>query len=170
MRLFSGKVTPIASELVKALVAAKDIEAEAPREVELDVAAVLNSYVKSEQEATETAKEYLQKHSLPGSEFPRVRKLSAEQKGIKIGEDTLDYLLDQVVEMLLHSTHVDEVFAEDHVLRKRMTPVFKKHMAVDEELEREVRGQLKHDKEGTSTWEVEYQRVMAEIKRRKGLG
>ena len=71
--------------------------------------------------------------------------------------------------MLFHSSNVDEVFAEDHDLRRKMAPIFKKHMAADEDLEREVRGQLKHVKEGTSLWEVEYQRVMADIKRRKGL-
>lgn len=170
MRLYSGKVSAIASESVKILLADGDIETTSPKEVELDVAAVLASYVKSEQEANDAAKDYLQKHNLGQNEFNRVKRVTAEQKGIKTGEDTLDYLLDQVVEMLFHSSNVDEVFAEDHVLRRKMAPVFKKHMAADEELEREVRGQLRHMQEGTRTWEVEYQRVMADIKRRKGLG
>jgi hypothetical protein len=32
-----------------------------------------------------------------------------------------------------------------------------------------VRGRLKHVKEGTSMWEIEYRRMMDDIKRRKGL-
>jgi hypothetical protein len=81
----------------------------------------------------------------------------------------LDYLLDQCIEMLMHSNNVDEVFGQDHDLRRSMRPVLKKHLAVDEELELEVRSKLKHVQEGTRTWEVEYKKIMSEIQRRKGL-
>ena len=169
MRLYSGKIGAIASESVKALLAAGRIETEAPKEVEQDVAAVLTSYVRSEQEASDLARDWQQRRSLPPSELPRLKKAAAEQKGIKTGEDTLDFLLDQVVEMLLHSSNVDEVFGEDHELRRVMAPIFKKHMEADKELEREVRGHMKHVKEGTATWDIEYQRMREDIKRRKGL-
>ena len=53
-------------------------------------------------------------------------------------------------------------------MRRKMAPVLKRHMAVDEELESEVRGKLKHVEEGTRTWEVEYARIMEDIRRRKG--
>ena len=88
---------------------------------------------------------------------------------IKIGDDLLDYLLDQLIEMLMHSGNVDEVFGEDHDLRRRMRPVLRKYLEMDEALDGEVRGKLKHVQEGTSTWEIEYQRLMGEIQRRKGL-
>jgi len=169
MRLYSGKVGTIAAEVTKALVSDKQIETEAPREVELDVASVLTNYVRLEQEASDQARDYQQRQSLPPGEIGRLKRAAAEKKGIKTGEDTLDFLLNQVVEMLLHSANVDEVFAQDHELRRTMTPIFKRHMSADDELDREVRGQLKHVREGTSTWEVEYQRMREEIKRRKGL-
>jgi hypothetical protein len=169
MRLYSGKVGAIASESVKELLAAGQIECVSPKEVEKDIAAVLNNYVKTEQEVLDLARDWQQRRSLPSTELPRLRKAAAEQKGIKTGEDTLDFLLDQVVEMLLHSGNVEEVFAEDHELRRTMAKVFKKHMAADEELEQEIRGKLKHVKEGTSTWEIEYQRIKEDIRRRKGL-
>jgi hypothetical protein len=86
-----------------------------------------------------------------------------------VGDESLDYLLDQVVEMLMHSQNVDEVYVADVDLRRRMTPAFKKHMAVDDGLDGDVRAQLKHLREGTSQWEVEYARVLEGIKRRKGL-
>ena len=81
----------------------------------------------------------------------------------------LDYLLDQVVEMLMHSGNVDEVFVEDVDLRRRMAPSFKKHMAADDGLDAEVRAQLRHLREGTRDWEIEYARVLEQVKRRKGL-
>jgi hypothetical protein len=70
----------------------------------------------------------------------------------------------------MHSANVAEVYSEDVVLRRKMAPILKHHMAVDEEVEREVRGKLKHVQEGTRTWEVEYSKMMDEIRRRKGLG
>jgi hypothetical protein len=50
-----------------------------------------------------------------------------------------------------------------------MAPVFKKHMAVDATLDAEVRAQLRHAREGTREWEIEYARVLEQVKRKKGL-
>src|SRR3954463_15639533 len=170
MRLYSGKVGPIASDIVRALTEGGDIEAERRNEVQLDVESVLNSYLRSEKEASDKAKDLMQSRGLATGEFARMKKLAAEQKGIKTGDETIDYLLDQILEILMHSANVDEIFSEDVELRRKMAPILKRHMAVDEELEKEVRGKLKHVEEGTRTWEVEYARVMEDIRRRKGLG
>jgi hypothetical protein len=169
MRLYSGKVPAIATEVVRALLASKDIEAESPKQVEADVAAVLTQYVNDEREVNERAKDLLERTHKPPTEYPRVRQLVADEKGIKLGDEALDYLLDQVVEMLMHSHHVDEVFVEDVELRRKMAPIFKKHMAVDSSVDAEVRAQLRHVREGTRDWEVEYARVLEQVKRRKGL-
>ena len=169
MRLYSGTVPAIATEVVRALLAAKEIEAESPKEVEADVTAVLNQYLSDEREVNDRAKDVLERTGKSNTDYQRVRALVADEKGIKVGDETLDYLLDQVVEMLMHSNNVDEVFASDVDLRRRMAPVFKKHMAVDSALDTEVRAQLRHVKEGTREWEVEYSRVLEQVKRRKGL-
>jgi hypothetical protein len=42
-------------------------------------------------------------------------------------------------------------------------------MQVDEELDEEVRRRIKNLQEGTSTWEVEYGKVLDQIKRNRGL-
>ena len=78
-------------------------------------------------------------------------------------------LLDQLVEMLMHSNNVDEVFVEDYELRRRMREPLRRQVAEEEELAQEVRSRLKHVQEGTALWEVEYRRMMEDIKRRKGL-
>jgi hypothetical protein len=169
MRLFSGKVTPLSEELVKALADNKDIECESRKEVVIDLESVFTNYLRLEREASDKARELLAARSMPQSELPRLRKVCAEQKGIKIGDDLLDYLLDQCIEMLMHSANVDEVFGEDHDLRRRMRPVLRKYLELDDALDGEVRGKLKHVQEGSRTWEIEYQRLMGEIQRRKGL-
>jgi hypothetical protein len=173
MKLYSAKITPLAQEVVRALLASKDIELEdasAHKEVVADVEAVLKSYLDTERAVDEKTRELLQRTNRGPDAFPRVRQQVAESHGIKVGDESLDFLLDQVVEMLMHSQHVDEVFAEDIVLRRHMAPLFKKHMGVDADLEAEVRAQLKHVKEGTAQWDVEYARVLEATRRRRGLG
>jgi uncharacterized protein len=169
MRLYGAKVAPLAQEVVRALVTAKDIETDAQREVVADIEAVLKSYLDTERVVDDKTRELLQRTSRGTGEFSRVRQQVAEHHGIKVGDDALDYLLDQVVEMLLHSAHVDEVFAEDVALRRRMAPIFKKYMGADAELEAEVRAQLKHVKEGTAQWDIEHARVLDAVKRKRGL-
>jgi hypothetical protein len=169
MRLFSGKIAPLSEDLVRSLTENHDIECESKKEVARDVEAVLQNYVELDRQATERAKEIVAQRGLPQGEFNRAKRLAADQAGIKIGDEMMDFLLDQLLEMLMHSANVDEVFVEDHDLRRRMRPVLKKHLEMDEALDHEVRGKLRHMQEGTRTWEVEYQRLMGEIQRRKGL-
>lgn len=172
MRLYASKAPTIATEAVRALVTQKDIEVEdagAHGEVVKDIESVLKSYLDTERIVDEKTRDLLEKTNRGQNEFPKVRQQIAEHHGIKVGDETLDYLLDQVVQMLMHSHNVEEVFAEDIELRRRMTPIFKKHMGVDSELDGEVRGQLKHLKEGTSHWDIEYAKVLETVKRKRGL-
>jgi hypothetical protein len=173
MKLYGTKVPSIAQEVVRALISGKDIELEDPsaqKEVVADVESVLKSYLETERVVDEKTRELLQRTQRGAHEFGKVREQIGAHHGIKVGDEALDYLLDQVVQMLMHSSHVDEVFAEDVALRRRMAPIFKKHMAADTELEAEVRAQLKHVREGTAQWDVEYARVLDQVRRRRGLG
>ena len=169
MRLYSGKVPQLSEDIVRALDQEKAIEFESRSEVVKDVESVFSSYPTTERAVSERARDVVQSRGLPHSELARIRAIEAERRGIKVGEEMLDHLLDQLIEILMHSSHVDEVFAEDHQLRRMMRPALRKHLDEDQQVEAEVRGKLKHVQEGTRTWEVEYQRVMSEIQRRRGL-
>lgn len=172
MRLYGSKVPALAQEVVRTLLSSKDIELEdggAQREVVADVEAVLRSYLETEKVVDEKTKDLLSRTGRGNSEFSRVRQQVAEHHGIRVGDEALDYLLDQVVAMLMHSSHVEEVFAEDVELRRRMAPLFKKYMAADTDVDTEVRAQLKHVKEGTPQWDIEYRRMLETIKRKRGL-
>src|SRR5690606_8742901 len=169
MRLSSAKIQDIAAEMVGALTKAGDIETSSPKEVQADLQSVLNQYVRDEQEINEKAKDLLAARGLPMSEFGKLKKLVADDRKVKLGDDAIDYLLDQLVEMLMYSNNVEEVFAEDVQLRLRMRGPLRKVAEDEEKLQEAVRGQLKHGQEGTSIWEVEYQRMMDDIRRRKGL-
>ena len=169
MRLYSGKIEPMSNEISKVLVDNKDIECDDKREVARDIESVFNNYLDLEKQVNERSKDIMQQRAMPQSEFNRIKKLTADQKGIKVGDEMLDYLLDQCIEMLMHSGNVDEVYAADHDLRRHMRPILKKYIEIDEALDTEVRAKIRNVQEGTRTWEIEYQRVMTDIQRRKGL-
>ena len=79
------------------------------------------------------------------------------------------YVLDQLLEMLMQSAHVEEVYAEDHALRRHMRLHIADSAEEEQRVEAEVRQKLKHVQEGSRVWEIEYERMKAEIKRRRGL-
>jgi uncharacterized protein len=169
MRLYSGKIPVIASEVVKTLADAGEIAVNDRGEAELDVQAVLKEYVRLEREITDRAKDLLTKRNLPYEQFGKVKRTLAAEKGLGLGEDALEWMTAQMIESFMQSPHIDEIFAEDSVLRKRMTDILKRHMMVDEEIDAEVRRRIKNLEEGTATWEVEYQKALDTIKRNRGL-
>ena len=169
MRLYPGKITPIAKAVVKRLLAENLIETDNPAQVSDDLTAVLQAYHESERDIQAQTRDILSSRQLPHHEAGRIRRLVAEQKGIGIGDEMIDYLLDQLTAMLMNSNAVEEVFGEDVELRRCMAPILKQELAVDQHVEQEARSRLKHLQEGTASWDIEYRKVMEDIRRRKGL-
>jgi uncharacterized protein len=170
MRLYAGKIPTIATEIVKILVDGDELSVFDKGEAELDVQAVLKEYLRLERECTEKAKDLLQKRNLPYEQFGKVKRQVAAEKGFGLGDDGLDWMTTQMIESFMQSPHVEEVFADDATLRKRMTDILKRHMQIDEEIDAEVRRRIKNLEEGTATWEVEYQKALDQIRKNRHLG
>ena len=169
MRLHRGQIPQLSRQIVRALVDAEHIEVVSHSEVERDMQSVLGQYCDDVDRVLSRARDLVQQRGLPQGEFGRIKQLAAEQAGIKIGDDGLDYVLSQMLNMLMHSQNVEEVFAEDHVLKRTIRQFLRTGEEADDRLEAEVRSKIKHVQEGSREWEIEYQRMKAEIKRRRGL-
>ena len=171
MKLYQGRIPTIARELVDALTRDGQVEVrpEMRDEVAMDLESVLREYMRTEREITERARDLVATRGLSYQHVPRVRQQIAQERGVKVGEDAIDYLCDQIIEMLFYSKHVDEVYAPNHELRRLMRPVIRRHTAVDQELDEEVRTRIKHLQEGTNDWEIEYRKTMEELRRARKL-
>jgi hypothetical protein len=169
MRLFSGKIPVISAEIARELKDGGDIETEEIAEVEEDIAAVLKEYLRTDRELVERAKDLLEIRGLPYSQFSRVKKAVADDRGFGVGDDALDYIMSQLIGCFMHSKFVEEVYSEDAELRRKMKPILRKHMSVDEEVDEEVRKRIKNLEEGSQSWEVEYRRVQEQIMRKRRL-
>lgn len=169
MLLPPNKVTDVAREMLQLLQSQGHIETDMPREVQLDLEAVLNTYLRTEQELVDRARQTLDSRGLSNRDFSRVLHSLAEQKGVKVGDEAIDYVLEQLLEMLLNSSNVEEIYAEDHELRRQLRIPLRKAGNTEEKVDKAVRQQMKHVEEGSPLWEIEYQRMMEDIRRRRGL-
>ena len=169
MRLFRGKIETIADDVIRSLCQSGDIDVENEAEAKLDIESVLKEYLRLDREVVEEAKNRMEARGLGYSNLGRVKSQVAKEKGTPGQEETLPYLLDQILNILFHSANIAEIYADDAELRKKVTPILRKHMDVENDLDREVRSKIKNLEEGTATFEIEYQRIMGDIKRKKGL-
>ncbi|MBI4951011.1 MAG: DUF507 family protein [Myxococcales bacterium] len=168
MRLNRSGLAALSQAIIKELADSSSIELSNAREAAADLESVLSNYLNLEQAASDEARSLVQSRGVPESEYGRVKRLSADKLGIKVGDDGLDFVLDQLVEMLMHSGHVEEVFAADHDLRRLMRRHLMEAAELESQAEADVRGKLKHVQEGSRLWEIEYRRMKEDIKRRRG--
>ena len=169
MRLYSGKISIITEEIVRTLIRDGDIEASREGEVQLDLESVLKEYVRQDRAVLGRGEEPDGDPRPAYSQLGKMKSMVAREQQIPIGDEMLPYVLEQLLTMLMHSGNVEEVYADDIELRKKMTKIIRRHLEVEGELDREVRSKIKNLQEGTATFEIEYQRAMDELKRKKRL-
>ncbi len=169
MLLPPHKVTDVARDMFQALQRSELIETNLPREVQLDLEAVLNQYIKTEQDLVTRARQTLESRGLTNRDFGRVLQGLAEQKGVKVGEEGMDYLLEQLLQMVLNSSNIEEIYGEDHEIRRELRAPLRKVNEQREKVDREVKAKVSIVEEGSPVWEIEYQKMMEEIRRRRGL-
>lgn len=171
MKLYAKAIQAISRDIVATLMADGDIEVETLRiaDAEQDVGSVMKEYLANEERVNVATKDALDRRGYDHSKFNTVKREMSEVRGFKMGDDGVDYMINQMLEFLLISRNVEEVFSEDHVMRKKIYAQFKKHLDIDEEIDREARGRLKHLAEGTQAFEIEYQKAIEAIRRNRGL-
>lgn len=169
MRLYSQKIPVIALDIVRALTADNDIETSAPREVEADIEAVLKEYLRTERNLTEQAKDRVEALGGTRQDLGRVKRQLADQKNIGLGGESISFILNQLLVTFMRSPHVDEIFAEDDDIRRKIKKILEKHMNEEEVIDQEVRARIRNVEEGTKTWEIEYAKVMEQVKRKHGV-
>lgn len=171
MKLYPKAIPAIARDVVATLMADGDIEVETLRiaDAEQDIAAVMKEYLAAEERVNQATREALERRGYDHSRFYQVKREMADVRGFKMGDEGIDFMINQMLEFLLISRNIEEVYGDDPAMRKKIFSIFKKHLDVDEEIDREARTRLKHLAEGTQAWEIEYQKAVEAIRRNKGL-
>lgn len=171
MRLLKERIPQLTQMIVDALIKGELIEVldESRPEVELDVESVLKEYRRMDYEITEKARDLVATRGLDYSQTFKLKSKLAQERGFGLGEDAIQWLCDQIVEILLQSKHVDEIFGEDQDLRAAIIPILKKELVTDNELDKQVKSRIKNLQEGTVDYDVEYKKTMEQIRSSRKL-
>src|SRR5215216_5952557 len=171
MRLYPKLVPIIAREVIQRLSAENDIEVEAIRasDAEMDLSAIMREYLANEERVNQATREALERRGYDFSKFSQVKREMADVRGFKMGDEGIEYVINQMIEFLLISRNVEEVYAADNTLRQKIHQIMKKHLDVDDEIDKEARARLKHLQEGTSAFDIEYNKTLEQIRRARGL-
>ncbi len=171
MRLYPKLVPIIAREVILRLTADKDLEIEAIRvaDAELDMAAIMREYLANEERVNQASREALERRGYDHSKFNQVKREMADVRGFKLGDEGIEFVINQMLEFLLVSRNIEEVFASDNEMRPKIMQVMKRHLDIEDDIDREVRARLRHLQEGTSAFEIEYQKTVEQIRRARGL-
>jgi len=130
MRLTPKAIPSIARDSIAALMVDRDVEIETMRisDAEMDLSAIMREYLANEERVSTATREALARRGLDESAFERVQREMADVRGFKTGEAGIDDLIDQMVEFLLISRNVEEVFAGDGELRAKLRAVMLRHL------------------------------------------
>ncbi len=171
MKLYPKAIPTIARDVIATLMADGDVEVETLRiaDAEQDIAAVMKEYLAAEERVNQATREALERRGYDHSRFNAVKREMADVRGFKMGDDGIDYMINQMLEFLLISRNIEEVYGEDPGMRKKIYAIFKKHLDVDDGIDQEARGRIKHLAEGTQAWDIEYQKAVEAIRRNRGL-
>ncbi|MCK8496375.1 DUF507 family protein [Myxococcus sp. K38C18041901] len=161
----------ISRETIQRLMQDGDIEVEPMRvaDAEMDLSAIMREYLANEERVNQATREALERRGYDPSKFNQVKREMADVRGFKMGDEGIEYVINQMIEFLLISRNVEEVFSADNSLRQKIHVVMKKHLDVDEDIDKEARSRLKHLQEGTSSFEIEYNKTVEQIRRARGL-
>ena len=134
MHLDSKVVPSIARDSIATLMHDGDVEIEPLRvaDAEMDLSAIMREYLTSEAQVTAATREALARRGLDEVAFERVHQEMADARGFKTGEAGIEYVIDQMIEFLLLSRNVEEVFAGDAVLRAKLREVMSRHLGMEQ--------------------------------------
>ena len=171
MRLYSNKISSITEDALDALQKAEliEIDPEDLPEVVLDFESVMKEYLRVDKALTDEAKDEATKRGLEYGAYQKIKRDLAEKRHFGLYEDAVGYLCTQLIETLLHTQHVQEVYGEDHELRAVLAPILKHHMSSGDGLDQEVRKRIKNLQEGTQDWEIRYQQELARVRSARQL-
>jgi hypothetical protein len=166
MKIYRRVIPKISKDIIRTLLANKAIEIEDGHrdEAELDIAGVLVRYMNEVDSITADAHDTMTRHNFTPDMLGRVKRTIAGQRKIEMGPGSEEFVINQIIEGLFDSRHIEEIFCEDNEIRTFINTAITKYFGVDEELDREVRGRLRNLREGTAEWEVEYGRLIEQMR------
>jgi hypothetical protein len=171
MKLYRARISTIAHAVIERLGREGDIEVapENREEAERDIVAILDTFLRRDQELHESVREDMERRGLPYDQYGRTRKEVAERWGHPLGDEVERYLSRQIVENFMISRFIEEVFGEDREIYKKVLDTMKKHDVDENALRQEAKERIKNVVEGSVEYQEALARALREVRKRHGL-
>jgi len=171
VKLYRSKIPQIATDCFELLITDGDVEVEAAlrSEAEADLVAIMEEYRRRDYQFREAVKDRMENRSIPYNEYGRTRSRMADELAHPVGDDVERFLCRQFVECLMISRFVEEVYAEDSVIYKKLIDVLRAHNVDERAIREEAAEKIKNIREGTVEWEIALQKAVRDVKKRQGL-
>ena len=127
MKIYTSRISMMADEIAKHLIDEKAVEvtSEEMYEFRLDLESVLRSYVDTDRRIHEEAQELISRRGLDFTQLGRIKREVAKKYNFALGDDAIDWITDQMIEMLYHTTHVEEVWADNNDAKEKRPATLK---------------------------------------------
>ncbi len=171
MRLYRSQVPRLAEDIINTLALEGEIvvSEEDKEDAQKDVAAIMEEYLRQESRVVQRTREVMERGQITYDQFGRVKGSIADETKHPTGVDGIRWIAAQIIESFMISRFIDEVFGNDRDMKRSVMKVFHKHLIEEADLDKETRGRLKNIRPGSPQWDIEYKRVMTEVRRKRGL-
>lgn len=171
MKLYRSRIGTIARAVYDRLVNEGDLEvpAESREEAEQDLVAIMDSYLRRDMDLREAVREEMEKKAVPYDQYGKTRGEVADRWSHPVGDDVERFLARQFVENFMISKFVEEVYAEDREIYKKILDVMKAHDVDERALRAEAEERIKNIPEGSVERQDALNRALKEVRKRHGL-
>ena len=103
MRLYPKVIPIISRESIQKLMQDGDIEVEPLRiaDAEMDMSAIMREYLANEERVNQATREALERRGYDYSKFNQVKREMADVRGFKMGDEGIEYVINQMIELSL---------------------------------------------------------------------
>ena len=134
-----------------------------------DIRAVLNNYVNTDRRLTDEARKIVESRGDDPSMIYSEKRRLARHENFGLNEDAPSYIIGQLIEALLHTESVEEVYAQDKDIHMLLMPEVRDIMSNQRNLQQEVEQRIRNLERGSETWEDLFFQVHQRLKDRYQL-
>jgi hypothetical protein len=135
-------------------------------ELRKDISGVLFNYLNTDQRLHSQARDQVEREGVDHSEIYNRKRALAKREDFGLGEEAPSFIITQLIEALLHSSSVEEIYASDLDLRAALLPELREAMSNQRNVSHEMAQRVRQINQISEQWEDFYALVKGRLNER----
>ena len=171
MKLYRAKIPIIAHDVIKLLTEEGDIDVlpDNREEAEKDLVAIMEEFSRQDYAFRNRIKDHMADQRLPYDSYGKVRSQMAEETSHPTGNDVERFLTRQIIENLMISNFIDEVYSDDRSIHRKVIAMLRSHHVDEREIREEAQAHIKNVREGTVDYQIALDDAIRQVRKKRGL-